>query len=103
LTYLRKLPVDSLKIDQSFVRDMLTDLEDHGIVEAVIRLATALDRQVIAEGVESLAHGAALLKLGCTLAQGYGIARPMPGSDVLAWAEQWTAQRAWETVSTVPS
>jgi diguanylate cyclase (GGDEF)-like protein/PAS domain S-box-containing protein len=103
LTYLRKLPVDSLKIDQSFVRDMLTDLEDHGIVEAVIRLATAFKRQVIAEGVETLAHGAALLQMGCTLAQGYGIARPMPDHEVLPWAEQWTAQRAWDTVSTVSS
>jgi len=89
LTYLRKLPVDMLKIDQSFVRGMLTDREDFGIVEGVIRLANAFERQVIAEGMESLEHGAALLKLGCHFAQGYGIARPMPAEDFLEWAREW--------------
>jgi diguanylate cyclase (GGDEF)-like protein/PAS domain S-box-containing protein len=78
LTYLRKLPFDLLKIDQSFVRDMLKDPDDRGIVEGVIRLAAAFDREVIAEGVETMEHGAALLQLGCKLAQGYGIAKPMP-------------------------
>ncbi len=95
LTYLRKLPVDMLKIDQSFVRDMLQDSEDLGIVEGVIRLAKAFNREVIAEGVETLAHGAALLNLGCYLAQGYGIARPMPADQFLAWAEEWQSKRAW--------
>lgn len=97
LTYLRKLPVDILKIDQSFVRDMLTDPEDKGIVEAVIHLANAFNRQVIAEGVETLAHGAALLQMGCQLAQGYGIAVPMPEHEVLAWAKQCTKQRLSDT------
>lgn len=96
LTYLRKLPVDILKIDQSFVRNMLTDQEDRGIVEAVIHLANAFKREVIAEGVETLAHGAALMKMGCKLAQGYGIARPMPDHEVLGWARTWRAKRAWE-------
>jgi EAL domain-containing protein (putative c-di-GMP-specific phosphodiesterase class I) len=103
LAYLRRLPVDELKIDQSFVRDMLTDDDGRGIVQAVVQLARVFNRQVIAEGVETQAHGAALLAMGCHLAQGYGIARPMPDCEVLAWAEQWTAQRAWETLSTVPS
>ena len=102
LTYLRKLPVDTLKIDQSFVRDMLTDPEDRGIVEAVIHLASAFEREVIAEGVETLAHGAALMKMGCQLAQGYGIARPMPDYEVLAWARNWTTQRAWEGAKVEP-
>ncbi len=96
LTYLRRLPVDTLKIDQSFVRDMLTDLEDHGIVEAVIRMARAFDRAVIAEGVETLAHGTALLQMGCHLVQGYGIARPMPDHEVVAWCLQWKVKRVWE-------
>ena len=95
LTYLRKLPFDLLKIDQSFVRDMLKDPEDRGIVEGVIRLAAAFDRPVIAEGVETLEHGAALLRLGCRLAQGYGIARPMPADQWLAWSERWLRERAW--------
>jgi EAL domain-containing protein (putative c-di-GMP-specific phosphodiesterase class I) len=92
LTYLRKLPVDTLKIDQSFVRDMLSDSEDFGIVEGVIRLASAFRRQVIAEGVETPEHGAALLGLGCRLAQGYGIARPMPPEQFLDWAADWVAR-----------
>jgi diguanylate cyclase (GGDEF)-like protein/PAS domain S-box-containing protein len=95
LTHLRKLPVDTLKIDQSFVRGMLDDPEDLGIVEGVIRLAGAFHRQVIAEGVETLAHGAALIKLGCRLAQGYGIARPMPADQFPAWCEQWKQQQKW--------
>ncbi len=100
LTHLRKLPVDVLKIDQSFVLGMLQDREDRGIVEGVIRLAAAFGRQVIAEGVETMAHGAALLALGCTLAQGYAIARPMPAKDLPQWAAAWQLafaehQRQW--------
>jgi EAL domain-containing protein (putative c-di-GMP-specific phosphodiesterase class I) len=98
LTYLRKLPVDVLKIDQSFVREMLTNQEDHGIVEAVIHLANSFNKQVIAEGVETDAHGAALLQLGCKLVQGNGIAKPMPEHEVQDWIQKWTAQRVWETV-----
>ncbi len=95
LTYLRKLPVDLLKIDQSFIRDMLSDADDLGIVEGVIRLASAFNRQVIAEGVETLEHGAALLRLGCHLAQGYGIARPMAADQLPAWLATWQQQQAW--------
>jgi EAL domain-containing protein (putative c-di-GMP-specific phosphodiesterase class I) len=99
LTYLRKLPFDLLKIDQSFVCDMLKDAEDLGIVEGVIRLAAAFNRSVIAEGVETMEHGALLLKLGCRLAQGYGIARPMPPEQVVEWADRWKAQEAWLPLS----
>jgi EAL domain-containing protein (putative c-di-GMP-specific phosphodiesterase class I) len=86
LTYLKRLRVDSLKIDQSFVRDMLEDPEDLAILEGIIGLASAFKRQVIAEGVETIEHGTALLQLGCELAQGYGIARPMPPDLIPAWA-----------------
>ncbi len=89
LTYLRKLPARTLKIDRSFVSDMLDDPEDLAIVRGVIELAGAFDREVIAEGVETLAHGQALLTMGCHLAQGYGIARPMPASELPAWLPQW--------------
>ncbi|MBC3917868.1 PAS domain S-box protein [Undibacterium sp. CY18W] len=95
LTYLRKLPIDTLKIDQSFVRDMLNDVEDLDIVEGVIRLAGAFDRQVIAEGVETMEHGAKLLELGCRLAQGYGIARPMPADQFIDWSARWKAEGRW--------
>jgi EAL domain-containing protein (putative c-di-GMP-specific phosphodiesterase class I) len=95
LTYLRRLSVDTLKIDQSFVRDMLDDQDDLAIVNGVIGLAAAFHRQVIAEGVETVAHGLKLLTSGCELAQGYVIARPMPGSEVLAWTANWRTFPAW--------
>lgn len=99
LTYLKRLQVFQLKIDQSFVRDMLEDPDDLAILEGVIGLAAAFRRQVIAEGVETVEHGAMLLQLGCELAQGYGIARPMPASDLVAWAAQWRPDPAWAEVS----
>ncbi len=95
LTYLKRLPVSLLKMDQSFVRDMLVDAEDLAILEGVIGLARAFRRDVIAEGVETVAHGTRLLELGCDLAQGYGIARPMPAADVSAWVAQWQPDAAW--------
>ena len=78
-----------LKIDQSFVRYMLEDEGDLNIIKGVIGLATAFNRNVIAEGVETIAHGNMLLSLGCELAQGYGIARPMPAKDIPAWIQAW--------------
>ena len=95
LTYLKRLRVSLLKIDQSFVRDMLDDPDDLAILEGVIGLAAAFKRQVIAEGVETVAHGTALSHLGCELAQGYGIARPMPGAEMPAWAASWLPDAAW--------
>ncbi|WP_341503195.1 EAL domain-containing protein [Gallaecimonas sp. GXIMD4217] len=95
LTYFRHLPADQLKIDRSFVRDMLEDPEDLAIVDGVIGLASAFRRQVVAEGVESLAHGRALLSLGCELGQGHGIARPMPASELPGWAAQWHPDPSW--------
>ncbi len=95
LTYLKRLRVTLLKIDQSFVRDMLDDPDDLNILEGVIGLATAFRREVIAEGVETIAHGTLLLHLGCELAQGYGIARPMPADQLPAWATSWQPDAAW--------
>ena len=98
LTYLKRLCVNVLKIDQSFVRDMLEDHDDLAILQGVIGLAAAFKRQVIAEGVETIEHGTALLRLGCDLAQGYGIARPMPGADIPAWVADWRPDDAWSVV-----
>jgi EAL domain-containing protein (putative c-di-GMP-specific phosphodiesterase class I) len=89
LSYLKRLPAELLKIDQSFVRDMLDDPEDLAIIAAVLGLAAAFGRQVIAEGVETIAHGDRLLAMGCELAQGYGIARPMPAAALPDWATNW--------------
>lgn len=100
LTYLRHLPVTILKIDQTFVRDMLDDPDDLTIVKSVIGLATAFQRQVIAEGVETIAHGAMLQSIGCQLAQGYGIARPMPAAEILDWVANWKkSAEDWKAVS----
>ncbi len=101
LTYLKRLPISLLKIDQSFVRDMLDDPDDLAILEGVIGLATAFHRQVIAEGVETVEHGEILLQLGCELAQGYGIARPMPAADLPRWAAAWQPDPAWVNLPSV--
>ncbi len=95
LTYLKRLRVNLLKIDQSFVRDMLEDPDNLAILQGVISLAGAFKREVIAEGVETVAHGTALLQLGCELAQGYGIARPMPADQLPSWATTWQPDVAW--------
>ena len=94
ITYLKRLPAEVIKIDQSFVRDMLDDFDDLAIVKGIIGLAQAFHREVIAEGVETPAHGQRLLQLGCELAQGFGIARPMPASDMVAWIAAWPGQHA---------
>ena len=98
LTYLRRLPADLIKIDQSFVCDMLDDPEDKAIVVGIIALATSFNRKVIAEGVETIAHGTALLEIGCDLAQGYGIAKPMPADNIPHWATNWQPDAAWKLV-----
>ncbi|MDN2661771.1 EAL domain-containing protein [Psychromonas sp. 14N.309.X.WAT.B.A12] len=98
LTYLKRLPVNLIKIDQSFILGMLDDPDDLSIVEGVLGLSKAFQRNVIAEGVETLAHGVALLRLGCCYAQGYGIARPMPAEEMLPWAKNWKPDLTWSEV-----
>ncbi|MFZ6817146.1 EAL domain-containing protein [Undibacterium sp. Ji22W] len=89
LRYLKRLPAQILKIDQSFVRDMLEDEGDLTIIKGVIGLASAFHRCVIAEGVETVEHGRKLLSIGCDKAQGYGIARPMPAAAIPEWIKSW--------------
>lgn len=89
LTYLKRLPAEYLKIDQSFVRDMLTDADNRTIIQGIIELAKAFHLKVIAEGVETPEHGKELISLGCVLAQGYGIAKPMPANDFPEWVKHW--------------
>jgi len=96
LTHLRRLPANVIKIDQSFVRDMLHNADDLAIVEGVIALAKSFKREVIAEGVETIEHGTALLKLGCVLAQGYGIAKPMPACEFIEWVNNWKPNIEWQ-------
>jgi diguanylate cyclase (GGDEF)-like protein len=87
LTYLSNLDVDTLKIDQSFVRDMLQEKGDHAIVMGIIALAKAFDRGIVAEGVETEAHYNALLQMGCEVGQGFGIARPMTAAELIEWTQ----------------
>lgn len=94
LTYLRNLPADTLKIDQSFVRGMLADNGDLAIVQSIIALAKTFKRKIIAEGVETEAHIHLLNSLGCGFAQGYGIARPMPAEQIQVWFDEWSGRRA---------
>ncbi|MDP1999061.1 MAG: PAS domain S-box protein [Rhodoferax sp.] len=89
LTYLNRLPVQTMKIDQSFIRDMLVDSGNLSIVKGVIGLANAFNRNVIAEGIETAAHGSKLLDLGCELGQGYVIARPMTAEQIPLWITNW--------------
>ena len=101
LTYLKALPASMLKIDQSFVRDMLDEPDDLAILEGVLGLAAAFRRKVIAEGVETIEHGTLLLQLGCELAQGYGIARPMPAQQIPLWITTWRPDPAWYQLAPV--
>lgn len=85
ISYLSKLDVDTLKIDQSFVRDMQRSRGDHAIVQGIIALARAFDMHIVAEGVETDAHCRALLQMGCEVGQGHGLARPMTAGELVAW------------------
>ncbi|WHH50856.1 EAL domain-containing protein [Pseudomonas sp. Ap32] len=78
LSYLKQLPIDVLKIDQSFVRDMLDDHSDAAIIEAIVRMGQALGLELIAEGVENQEQAISLMALGCWLMQGYHYCRPVP-------------------------
>ena len=89
LTYLKRLPVDVLKIDRSFVHQMLEDPQDRAIVEGVIGLAGTFGCTVVAEGVESPAQARALLDMGCALGQGNGIAAPMQAAQVGDWIQHY--------------
>ena len=96
LTYLKRLPVNVLKMDQTFVRDMLDNPEDLSILEGMLAFATAFRCQPLAEGVETVNHGLMLLRMGCQIAQGYGIARPMPACDLPQWASTWRPNSLWK-------
>jgi diguanylate cyclase (GGDEF)-like protein/PAS domain S-box-containing protein len=95
LTHLRELPIDEIKIDKSFVMQMTENDADASIVRTVIDLAHNLGKQVCAEGVENEATWERLKAMGCDLAQGYWIARPMPAAALRVWLEKtsWGMQR----------
>jgi EAL domain-containing protein (putative c-di-GMP-specific phosphodiesterase class I) len=84
LAYLKRFPIDTLKIDRSFVRDVIRNAEDASITGAIIALGKSLGLAVVAEGVEPEAQAAFLRERGCTLMQGYLFSRPVCADDITA-------------------
>lgn len=101
LTYLKRLPISRLKIDRSFVMNMLENSDDLAILEGVMGFSGAFRLETIAEGVEDETHGEILIQLGCQYAQGFGIARPMPADSILEWEQTWKPFKSWEITRTV--
>lgn len=99
LTYLKRLPVTTIKIDQSFVSEILSDPNNLVIVQGVIGLTNAFRRRAVAEGVETAEHGRLLLQLECDYAQGFGIARPMPGDQLFDWVQAWRPDPRWQAIA----
>ena len=90
LSYLKNLPANIIKIDQSFIFDILVDPSDLAIVKGIIQLAEAFDLDVIAEGVETLEHVQKLQEIGCDLIQGYWIAKPLPVDQLPDFIDNWS-------------
>ncbi|MFD1008680.1 sensor domain-containing protein [Oceanisphaera ostreae] len=93
LSHLNQLPVNTLKIDRSFISDLLSNAHDVSMVESVIQLAAALKMTVTAEGVEEIEQGVRLQQLGCRYVQGYGISQPMPAEQVGGWLKKWSSEQ----------
>ena len=102
LAYLKRLPLDQLKIDQGFVRDCLEDHNDASIAQTVIALGHSLGLEVIAKGVETAAHQAALQGWGCRFFQGYGISKPLPAQALEAFLTTHAAVAASASTTTAP-
>ena len=95
LNYIKQMPIDCLKIDRSFVRDMSSDPRDTAIIRAIMSIAHSLDMSVIAEGVESSAQAKQLVELGCAAAQGYYYHRPMTAVQCRSLLGQTNEQHTW--------
>jgi diguanylate cyclase (GGDEF)-like protein/PAS domain S-box-containing protein len=97
ITYLQKLPIQSIKLDRNFLVNITESASDVKIVSNLIRLVSDLGKPLIAEGVETIAQGQLLLELGCELAQGFAIAKPMPESTLIPWLRHWQTEPAWKS------
>ncbi len=95
MTYFRRLPVDTVKIDQTFVRDMLDNADDLAIVQGILGLTKAFGKTAVAEGVELTEQLAVLQGMGCHMAQGYAIGYPMPEHEFLHWLENFKPDMTW--------
>ena len=94
LAQLRDIPFDELKLDRSFVNGAARDPSLRAIIDATLAMAGQLGMKAVAEGVEDRADWDCLRAMGCDVAQGYFIARPMPGADLPAWRAGWELRRA---------
>lgn len=95
LSYLKALHTNQVKLDQSFIRNILTNVEDIAILKATIELCRHLNRELIAEGVEMPTHARLLRHLGCNLIQGYTIARPMPENELIPWLRKFRLSKQY--------
>jgi diguanylate cyclase (GGDEF)-like protein len=93
LAYLKRLPIDTLKIDRTFVRDLPADAEDVAITTAIVALAHSLKLEIVAEGIETADQAEFLATLGCAFGQGYWFSRPLPPLEFAAWLERTPASR----------
>ena len=89
LAYLKRIPADELKIDKSFVMNMLADAADARVVEQIIALGHGFGLEVVAEGVETAEVAAKLAVMGCDFAQGFHYAKPLPPQELVSWAQEW--------------
>ena len=89
LAYLKRLPVDKIKIEQAFIRDIGVDPDAEAIVRAIVTLGRQLGKRVVAEGVETSRQAAFLLNTGCDEAQGFHFAKPLPEDRLMAWIDQY--------------
>ncbi|QDG78976.1 EAL domain-containing protein [Labrenzia sp. PHM005] len=97
LTYLRELPVSKIKIDQGFIQRILKNQSDQKILHGTISLGKSFGLDVVAEGMETDAHGYWLLEHGCYLAQGYAISKPLPEAEFMRWRAAWMSDNPWKT------
>jgi diguanylate cyclase (GGDEF)-like protein/PAS domain S-box-containing protein len=103
LSYMKYLTVDTIKIDKSFIIDMLHDSSSLSILEAAIGLAEAFRCKVVAEGVESIEHGNMLIQLGCEVAQGYVASKALKADKAIEWVKNWSGIESWRDTKHIKS
>ena len=101
LAHIKDVHAGCVKIDKRFVKSMYASYDDFSLLAAMLAMARAFDRDVVAEGVESVEQGRMLVMLGCRVAQGFGIARPMHAERFLAWSREWQPDPSWQELADV--